>query len=498
MKSTHSSLEFLRRISRRRRSAQPGGESIEAGKLSLVAEDFDLRQVIEDTLELLAENAQAKGLELAGLIPPQTATCLRGDAGRIRQVLTNLVGNAIKFTESGEVVVQVSEVCRDPTQVTMRLEIKDTGIGIAPETQARLFQAFTQADGSTTRKYGGTGLGLAICKHLVELMEGEIGIESKLGSGSLFWFTVKLKHPSAPASSNQSPPDRLAEIKVLVVDDNATNGRMLHYQLASFTMHDEYASSAKKALRMLRAAATAGTPYRLAILDMQMPDMDGLELARVIESNPIFSHTKKIMLTSLGLRLESPVMHEAGISECLLKPAKKAKLLECLNRVIGEASAGPQTQNLSDKACDPLPPENPIHGPMRILLAEDNRVNQKVVSAQLRKLGYQADIAVNGLEALKASERIHYDVIFMDCQMPEMSGYEASRKFRERALTADGDAKSRTHIVALTANAMEGEREKCLAAGMDDYLSKPTRIDDLDAALAKIRGTRIGRLADAK
>jgi CheY-like chemotaxis protein len=229
-----------------------------------------------------------------------------------------------------------------------------------------------------------------------------------------------------------------------------------------------------------------------------MPDMDGLELARVMDSDPILSRTKKIMLTSLGLRLESRVMHEAGISECLLKPAKKARLLECLNRVIDGAFPGAEFQKPFDKACDPIPAKNPLHGPMRILLAEDNRVNQKVVVAQLRKLGYQADIAANGLEALKASERTHYDVIFMDCHMPEMGGYEASRKFRERTLTADDDAKSRTHIVALTANAMEGDREKCLAAGMDDYLSKPTRIDDLDAALAKVEGARIGRLADAK
>jgi two-component system sensor histidine kinase/response regulator len=460
---------------------------IEAGKLSLVEEDFDLRQVIEDTLELLAENAHAKGLELAGLLPPETPTHLRGDPGRIRQVLTNLVGNAIKFTESGEVVVQVSEECRDTVHITMRLQIMDTGIGIAPETQARLFQAFTQADGSTTRKYGGTGLGLAICKRLVEMMEGEIGIESKLGDGSLFWFTVKLKHPVAPISLKHRPIDSLAKIRVLVVDDNATNGRVLHYQLAALDMPDEYASSAEKALRMLRAAAAAGMPYRLAILDMQMPDMDGLALARVMQSDPTFSRTRKIMLTSLGLRPEGRVMHEAGILECLLKPAKEARLFECLVRVMSEKSTHPEARNLPGEAGAPPPLQNPVNGQLRILLAEDNLVNQKVVLAQLRKLGYEADIAANGLEVLTAYEQTPYDVILMDCHMPEMGGYEASRKIRERASNADGNSKPRIRIIALTANAMEGDREKCLAAGMDDYLSKPTRIDDLSSALARVR-----------
>ena len=471
---------------------------IEAGKLSLGEEDFDLRQVIEDTLELLAKNAYAKGLELAGLLPPETPTHLRGDPGRIRQILTNLIGNAIKFTESGEVVVQVSEESRDAIHVTIRLQIMDTGIGIAPETQARLFQAFTQADGSTTRKYGGTGLGLAISKRLVEMMDGEIGIESKLGCGSLFWFTVKLKHPVAPISLKHLRADSLAKIKVLVVDDNATNGRVLHYQLAGLNMPDEYASSGEKALRMLRTAATAGTPYRLAILDMQMPDMDGLALARVMQSDPTFSRTRKIMLTSLGLRPESRVMHDAGISECLLKPAKEARLFECLLRVMGEGFTSAEARNSPGHAGVPLPFKNPIHGPLRILLAEDNSVNQKVVLFQLRKLGYEADIAVNGLEVLSASDQIHYDLILMDCHMPEMGGYEASRKIRERESASNGHATSHTYIVALTADAMEGDREKCLAAGMDDYLSKPTRIDDLSAALARVRPTNDADLASTR
>jgi two-component system, sensor histidine kinase and response regulator len=460
---------------------------IEAGKLTLEQEDFDLRQVIEDTLELLAESAHSKGLELAGLLPPNTPIHLRGDAWRIRQVLTNLLANAIKFTESGEVVVNVSEECRDPHHVTMRFQVLDTGIGIAPEAQAQLFQAFNQAEDSTTRRYGGSGLGLAICKRLVELMEGEIGLKSRVSHGSLFWFTIKLKHPVTPISLKQRLTDSFANVKVLVVDDNPTNGRGLHYQLAGLSVRDEYASSAEEALRMLRTAAAASTPYRLAILDMQMPEMGGLALARVMQSDPTLSSTRKVVLTSLGFRLEDHIMQDAAISECLFKPVKEARLFDCLTRVMGEVSI-PPTARPPPRCARVLPPSvNPVHGPLRILLAEDDPVNQKLVLLQLRKLGYGADIAVNGLEVVSASEQTQYDVILMDCQMPEMGGYEASGKIRERESILNGHAKSRTHIVALTADAMEGDREKCFAAGMDDYLSKPTRINSLSAALARSR-----------
>lgn len=459
---------------------------IEAGKLSLVEEDFDLRQVIEDTLELLAENAHARGLELAGLFPPDTPSRLRGDAGRIRQVLTNLVGNAVKFTESGEVAVQVSEQSRDTHQITMLFKVTDTGIGISADAQSRLFEAFSQADGSTTRKYGGTGLGLAICKRLVGMMGGEIGVESELGLGSVFWFTVPFKHALAPIRVGQRHLDGLRGSKVLVVDDNMTNGRVLHYQLAALDMRDDYASSAEKALTMLRAAVEAGVPYHLAILDMQMPKMDGLTLAQLMQADPALAGTKKIMLTSLGFRLDQQSMRAAGLSDCLFKPVKEARLFDCLVRVIGEDSSiqivrtPPKTVGAS-----PSYPTAPF-GPLRILLAEDNQVNQKVVVSQLKKLGYDAATAANGVEALSALEQSSYDVIFMDCHMPEMGGYEVARRIREREST-NGKERAPVYIVALTASAMEGDREKCLAAGMNDYLSKPTRIDDLCAALGRFR-----------
>jgi two-component system, sensor histidine kinase and response regulator len=424
---------------------------------------------------------------LAGLLLPNTPTHLRGDSGRIRQVLINLLGNAIKFTKSGEVVVYVSEERRDSHHLTMRFEVLDTGIGIAPEAQAQLFQAFTQAEGSNSRQYGGTGLGLAICQRLVELMNGEIGLLSELSRGSLFWFTAQLKHPVASISLKQRHADCLRDLKVLVVDDNRTNGRILHYQLAVLNMHDDYASSAEEALQMLRAAAAAGTPYPLAILDMQMPTMGGLALARIMQSDPALSSTQKIMLTSLGLRLQNYVMQNAGISECLFKPVKEARLFDCLTRVIGEASLPPAGGTAP--GCTGIAPPSLImvHGPLRILLAEDNPVHQKLVLLQLGKLGYRADIAVNGLEVLRASEQTPYDVILMDCHMPEMGGYEVTGMIRARESTLNGHGKLRTRIVALTADAMEGDREKCLAAGMDDYLSKPIRIDDLSGALARSR-----------
>jgi two-component system, sensor histidine kinase and response regulator len=460
---------------------------IEAGKLSLGEEDFDLRQVLEDTLELLAETAHAKGLELAGLFPPGTPARLRGDAGRIRQVLTNLVSNAIKFTENGEVVVQVSEESLDVHHITMRFKVIDTGIGIAADAQPRLFEAFSQADGSTTRKYGGTGLGLAICKRLVGMMGGEIGLQSELGRGSVFWFTIRFKHALAPIRVRQQRLDGLRGSRVLVVDDNVTNGRVLHYQLAGLEIRDEYASSGERALTMLRAAVESRVPYRLAILDMQMPGMDGLTLAQRMQADAAFAVTKKIMLTSLGFRLDNQTMQAAGLSECLFKPIKEARLFDCLIRVLGEDSLIPIVRGTEKAESSAASYPDPAFGPLRILLAEDNLVNQKVVVSQLKKLGYDAAIASNGVEALNALEQDSYDVVFMDCHMPMMGGYDAARRIRERESTRDASERTPAYIVALTASAMEGDREKCLAAGMNDYLSKPTRLDDLCAALGRFR-----------
>jgi len=462
---------------------------IEAGKLNLEATDFDLCETVESTVELLAERAQSKGLELASWIHTDVPTQLRGDPGRLRQVLTNLIGNAVKFTEHGEVVVRVTKDYETDTHAVLRFRVSDTGIGIAPSALPRLFQAFSQADGSMTRKYGGTGLGLAICKQLVELMGGQIGVESKLGEGSTFWFTVRLeKQPSAtPKLSIEEKMARMAGLRVLIVDDNTTNRQILHYQIIAWKMRNGHAASGPEALEILRRAAAAGDPYDLAILDMQMPDMDGLTLAREIKKDPRIASTRLVMLTSLMHRENMQTLKEAGIEACLIKPVKQSKLFDCIANLFLLPVEPVKTQ-----AIHPTPQKEAATAPItsnlyHILLAEDNAVNQKVALRQLKKLGFNADAVANGIEVLDALERIQYDIIIMDCQMPEMDGYEATRRIRQHEKTeaALGKNPKHVHIIAMTANALQGDREKCIEAGMDDYVSKPVRLPELEAALRR-------------
>ncbi|MES2708195.1 MAG: response regulator [Verrucomicrobiota bacterium] len=466
---------------------------IESGKLLFEEEDFSLRQAVEDTLELMAERAHTKGLELVGFLQPNTPVQLRGDSGRLRQVLINLVGNAIKFTESGEVVIRVSLVSQDADGVKLRFEVRDTGIGIESEAEKRLFTAFTQGDGSTTRKYGGTGLGLAISKRIVELMGGDIGVQSEPGEGSLFWFTAVFHHSSAPlALAPQISLEKPTGVKALIVDDNITNILVLHHQLNAWGMTSCHASGAEEAMQLLKRETAAGKPFQIALLDMQMPGRNGLELARDIKAHPAFTDMPVIMLTSLGVRLEAGVLREAGILECLLKPVRQARLFECLMRVLQSRwLPGPAAgEELVTSPEIPAVPPAPAASACRILVAEDNLVNQKVIVLQLKKLGFSTQVAANGFEVLAAMERSPFDLILMDCQMPEMEGYEASRRIRKRE-RAQGLAENQgVHIIALTANAMAGDREKCLAAGMDDYLSKPVKQDLLAAALRRFTEKR--------
>jgi signal transduction histidine kinase/CheY-like chemotaxis protein len=452
---------------------------VEARKLNLEMLDFDLCDVIEGSVELVAERAYNKGIELVAFIDPGLPTRFRGDAGRIRQVITNLAANAVKFTERGEVVVRAVPVRFDETETIVRIEVKDSGIGISRDVQGRLFQAFTQADGSTTRRFGGTGLGLAISKALVTLMNGEIGVDSEAGEGATFWITLRLGKPEQDAPAPAHVED-LAGIGLLVVDDHATNRQILQRQTQAWKMNNNAASSGPAALEMLRQAAMDGAPYGIAILDMQMPDMDGLMLARAIKADPAISATRLIVLTSLGQRLDDDTMRTAGIEDCLIKPIKKSRLFDVLAAVVGKTSTGRPA------------PAQPIHTvqvpdgvrKLRVLIAEDNVVNQRVASGQLRKLGYHADVVANGREALDVLRRIPYDVIFMDCQMPELDGFEATRLIREREQAFPPVAPARPiHIIAMTANAMQGDRERCLDAGMDDYVAKPTRMEDMHAAL---------------
>ena len=445
---------------------------IEAGKLEVEIIEFDLRTVVEEVGDMLAERAHRKGLELVTLIEPGVPTLVRGDPGRLRQVLINLTGNAIKFTEKGEVVVRVT-VARDTADASLvRFEVADTGIGIEPDKQASLFDAFSQADASTTRAYGGTGLGLAISKQIAELMGGEIGLESERGKGSTFWFTA-LFEKLANGDLAPRPRKDLVGLRVLIVDDNATNRTILSNQCVSWKMTPATAEGGPQALRMMRAAAEAGEPYDVAILDMNMPEMDGLELARTIAADATLQETRLVLLTSAGVRGTTHTARESGISAFLAKPVRQSHLYDCLVMVTGPEGPTPATMVTRHTLA-----EATSRSRARVLVVEDNAANQKLAVAMLRKIGYRPDVVGNGIEAVEALSRIRYDAVLMDCQMPEMDGFEATRQIRMR----EGPG-HHTPIVAMTAAAMAGDREACIAAGMDDYICKPVKLDDLEEVL---------------
>ena len=449
---------------------------IEAGKLQFQALDFDLADAVEGALDLLAERAHMKGIELAAFIEPRVSAALCGDPGRLQQILTNLLSNAVKFTEKGEVIVRVSPVTESATHAEIRFEVKDTGIGIPLDAQVRLFQAFSQGDASTTRKYGGAGLGLVICKHLVQVMRGRIGFESASGKGSTFWFTAQLKKQRKATPRPSESICDLTGVRVLIVDENATNRQALHQQVTGWRMRNgAVAGAGTEALALMRVAARAGEPYDLAILDGQMPDIDGLALARAIKADPEIAATRLVMIAAGGQQLDDATLRRAGIEAWLDRPVKQSRLFDCL---VAALSGRRRTRIVAQ-----LPIAAPVvsaeNRSVRILIAEDNGVNRKVALGQLRQLGYRADCVANGAEVLDALSRLPYDIILMDCQMPEIDGYEATRRIREMKLPV--------HIIAMTANAMEGDREQCLAAGMNDYVPKPVRPGELNAALERWR-----------
>ena len=463
---------------------------IEAKKLTFEILDVDLLAVVEGAVGVMAEQAHGKGIELASLVEPNVPTAVRADPGRVRQVLTNLVGNAIKFTEHGDVVVRVSRDSETETHLTVRFEVKDSGIGISPEGQSRLFQAFSQADGSTTRKHGGTGLGLAICKQLAEMMQGEIGLISEYGKGATFWFTLCLEKQPAMANAEPALLDEWENLHVLVVDDNPSICQILKKQTQPWNIRTETATGAAEALNALRRAEAAGDSFDLAILDKEMPETDGVTLAHAIRGDAAISQTRLIILISLfDQTFDENAQAAAGIDARLEKPIRQSLLSDCLTEVNRQYG---RKQNNEDRTVKSMVPE--MSGPVdrnpasvRILLAEDNVINQKVAIGQLEHLGYRADIASNGLEVLEAVGREDYDIILMDCQMPEMDGFEAAKKIRQRELDQGGSSHSRgsVHIIAMTANAMQGDREKCLDAGMNDYLSKPVEDSHLQEALTR-------------
>jgi PAS domain S-box-containing protein len=449
---------------------------IEAGKLDLETLDFALRPAIEDVLELLAETADSKGLELACLVHADVPRWVAGDPGRLRQILTNLVGNAVKFTDTGEVVVRATLAAETADDALVRFDVTDTGVGIPEEAQHRLFQAFSQADSSTTRKYGGTGLGLAISKRLVALMGGTIGVESTPGQGSTFWFTVRLPKRPAPPDATGAPLSTLRGLRVLCVEDSATHRAVLAAHLTAWGLQVECVADGSQALARLRAAHHETRPYALVLLDHRMPGMDGIMVARAITADPVLHTTPLVLLSSVGHRLHGADARQAGLAAVVTKPVRQAHLYDCLAAVMG-ATAAP-------RAASPAPPHGlPAVPPVRarVLVAEDNVVNQKVAVRLLEKLGCRVDVVANGREALQALARIAYDLIFMDCQMPEMDGYAATAAMRQRE-AATG---RRTPIIAMTANAMPGDREWCLTAGMDDYVSKPVQAAALLAMVEK-------------
>ncbi len=468
---------------------------VEAGRIELENVAYDLDQAVEEVLDLLTARATEKNIELALEIADNVPRGLIGDVGRVRQVLLNLCSNGVKFTEQGyvHVAVRLDEQQSNggtPGAQHLLFTVSDTGIGVPTGRQHLLFKRFSQADSSTTRRYGGTGLGLAICKSLVELMGGEIGMHSREGGGSMFWFRLPLR--VAPSATLMLPPTFTNSGRVLVVDDLEINRRVLSRQLTSWRIEHQCVNGAHDALEALRDAAAADKPFRLALIDHMMPDVDGLTLGRQISSDRELQHTAMVMLSSAGQQ-NSRRIHEAGFFAVMVKPVVRARqLLNVLQaamnaapREFGEAAIAAPSLSQVVRATAEQYMEKTKVTPRRVLLAEDNVVNAKLAVRLLERLGCRVDVASNGQEALKMVQSIPFDIVFMDCQMPEMDGFEATRAIRawETASRVGESPATQLPIVALTANAMQGDRERCLAAGMDDYITKPLARSDLARVL---------------
>jgi PAS domain S-box-containing protein len=455
---------------------------LEAGRMVLEQVDFDLLGLVETAVTMFAEAAQRKGLELAVLVASDVPLYLQGDPGRLRQVLNNLISNAIKFTEHGEVVVQVEKLDADARLARLRFSVRDTGIGIAEEFLPNLYQAYAQAPTGTVKHTVGTGLGLAISRQLVEMMGGKIEVESKRGQGTTFRVTVEFSRQPEIGLKVVSPQD-LKGLRVLIVDDNAASGKILHRQTTAWGMLPSNVSAAARTIDALRRAAKKGKPFDVAIIDWAMPGLDGIELARRIHSHKEFATLPTILLTAFGWRGQGQAARNAGLSAYLTKPVRQAQLFECLVTVLGlraeETAAKPLLTRHNLRNYTPLTSQ-----PGRVLLVEDNEVNQQVALHQLYKLGYTADVAGNGREALAALAEQEYDIILLDCQMPEMDGYQTAAAIRRQNLA------KQPLIVALTGYFGDEERQKCLAAGMHEFLSKPVKLDELGRVLENWREPR--------
>jgi len=452
---------------------------IEAGKLDLEILEFDLVSLLDDFSATLAVRAHEKQLDLFCTVDPAVPTRLRGDPGRLRQILTNLAGNAIKFTHEGEVAVRVTVQSETPTQALLRFTVRDTGIGIAQDRLGLLFQKFSQVDASTTREYGGTGLGLAISKQLAELMGGEIGVASELGRGSEFWFTVRFEKQANPAPL--AVDTDLRGQRVLIADDNATSREILRVRLSSWGMRPTEVPDGLAAMQSLRRAVEEADPFRVALIDARMPGMDGEAVSQAIRAEPVLARTPIVILTSLGLPCNTARLAEAGYAACLTKPIRHTELRNVLASALAVEPGVERASRPGESLARPEPiPGCLAHRRARILLAEDNATNQQVVLGILKKLGLSADAVANGAEVISALESIPYDLVLMDVQMPQMDGLEATRRIR------DPNSAVRNHqipVIALTARALLGDREECLAAGMNAYVVKPLEVSALVAAL---------------
>jgi signal transduction histidine kinase/DNA-binding response OmpR family regulator/HPt (histidine-containing phosphotransfer) domain-containing protein len=468
----------------------------EAGKLELEPSTFQLREAVEGVADLLAEQAQSKHLELACLVDDDVPRLVRSDVGRLRQILINLIGNAIKFTEEGEVILRVSRESESTgapageqgsRRYTIQFSVTDTGIGIPEDSRERIFESFTQADGSLARRFGGTGLGLAISSQLVDLMKGEIGFESEVGRGSRFWFRIPVDVLAETDGDPESLRTDLGGVRILVVDDNATNRQILLHHLHSWGAETAEREDGPTALQELRRASSEGSPFDLAILDMMMPVMTGVELARAIREDTSVHQPILAILTSAGFSVTPEEEQQLEIAVRLTKPARTKELYENLLEAVQGVSqpAIDRTGEIESSA-----PDVARHG-ARVLLAEDNPVNQEVAVAMLEALGCRVRAVANGREAVERSEEEHFDLVFMDCQMPTMDGFAATRAIREREAApgeTDGAQRWRLPIIALTAHAMRHDRQQCLDAGMDDYVTKPFTKDDLRNVVEKWRG----------
>lgn len=447
---------------------------IESGKLEFEIANYDLRDLVEETAELMAEKAFGKRLEFSVWIDHAVPALVRGDSGRVRQVLTNLLNNAIKFTEAGEVSVRVAVASEEAAGLTIRCEVADTGVGISPEAMGKIFEPFVQADGSTTRRFGGTGLGLSISRGLIRHMGGEMGVDSQAGRGSTFWFTLRTERVPVPSD----PPVPAVRRRVLFVEDHGRTRQVLVHDLEGTEFDVTLAGSAAEALDRLREAASRGAPFDVSILDLQLPDMDALTLAHEIHVSPNLERARLVLAAPLGQRLDVGLLRTVGVAAHLVKPFKRARLVETLRAVVSGEDAFQHRSGPDGRAASGMTMTG-----LKILMAEDNVVNQKVALALLRKLNQAATVAADGKQVLEMVATTPYDVILMDCQMPEMDGYETTHRIRLEEANGTYGNRVPHFIVALTANAMVGDRERCLEAGMDDFLTKPLELQALEAAL---------------